>query len=798
MAKLKVLSYYEILDVEKTASNDEIKKAFRKLAIKYHPDKVSEEEKESSTKQFQLISEAYETLSDPDKKYSYDNPSPFSSPFSSQYAPPPSPKPKPKIIAEVCGKIVSINKSGFTIYAEKSDKKFKCVYEGFFPIRKGDAILGIAELKSNILHFEEPPFVLLGSDSDTILETIYLSCRGKNFSMGKAKRIMELLTSKREKGDKEENLLDRISISYHHDLEVEQFGEDPYIPFSNIISEIQFSKLTNYWYKHRVMRKLYLLGLNNKEINNAKIDPLTLYEKCLENPYIYPSISLEKCDDILKRCGKKVDSKFRKCGQILRRISKLMDNNGWTGVPSQTVLRMFPNIKEHLPLLKDEFGIETELHTLYLSYPYEAEVAVAEKVKELLNEPPISVLSNISYSKNVSEEQKNAIETALTNNISIITGSGGSGKTFCIREIVNNLDKNGITYRLSSFTGKAVARIRDVTNKEEPATLHMMLALKRKKKKKDTFSYLIIDEASMVTTELMYDIFKNFTHNFRLVLVGDIHQLSPISWGSFFESLIKTDIVPKVELIKIHRTEDYLENGILINSKRIIEHKDSNYNGPPFEFTQTDNFKIIEGNVDTVKTLVNILNNNGIPSSQIVIISPFNRDLDLLNQDCTILYNDVNRTVKDSRGKVWRVGDRVMATENNYIENIMNGMEGIVVDCDYQSLNVKFKDGIHTYLLNEQDEKGGEKEGLKELNSKCLIHSYACTVHRMQGSEYNYVIGYIPPNDTNFLNTNLLYTLITRTKKIMWLVGDIKTMEKAAVTKPNYRCENLDKRIIND
>ena len=318
-----------------------------------------------------------------------------------------------------------------------------------------------------------------------------------------------------------------------------------------------------------------------------------------------------------------------------------------------------------------------------------------------------------------------------------------------------------------------------------------------RKDKKDSFKCLILDEASMITTELLYEFKKCFSHDYKIILVGDINQLPPIGWGSLFESLIQSGIINTTVLKTIHRTDNGSQNGILINSKRIVLHKNPEYNGPDFEFEITTNFKVIHGEIDMIKKLVESLNNNGIPSSKIVIISPYNKDLNTINNNSSLLYNEINRNITDFRNKLWRIGDRVMMTENNYNYNLMNGSEGLIVDIETDEITVKFSDSSHKFQLCNVLE---DDDGCKELNTISLILSFAVSVHRYQGSEIDYVIGYIPegnPNST-FLNSNLLYTLITRTKKIIWLVGDPETMERCATTKPTWRCSNLTQRLKND
>jgi len=709
--------------------------------------------------------------------------------------------------AEVTGKVVYIPKNNskiFHIFAPNSGKKYVCTYDGFLPLRQSDAIQGVCFVEYNskneeILTFKTPPFTIIGCDKESILTAIGNALRGTGYSVKKGEKIYSVLLSESKQNEEEiVSLISKFALHYNY----EQMSYDPFTLFSNIIDLKQFIKLCKYFYKNFVLRNLYLLGLNNKEINSSKYNPVELYQKIIENPYTITSVSLDKCDDILSRCGKPVDIEFRDCGKIVRKVSDMMEN-GHIGVPSTMLLRMFPNIVKVLPTLKNEFGIETDLHTVYLPYAYEVETFMANKIKEMVNTPSPFQISEFSYTRDdLSMEQKAGIRKSLSSNISVITGPGGSGKTFCIRELVHNLETNGISYRIASFTGKAVARIREVTGKKEAATLHMMISqAKNKPKNKELFKCLIIDEASMVTSQLLYEFLQTYRFEYSIIFVGDVNQLPPISWGNLLESLIDCKIVPTTILKTVYRTNSNEDNGILINANRIIRFKnnDNENEGEEFDFEITKNFKIVPGEIDTVKNMLTVLKNNGIPSDKIVVISPYNKDLEIINSISSTLYNGTNRSTTDSTGRLWRINDRVMLIENNYKLNLMNGSEGIIIDVDVaqEQITVKFSEESYIFktcaVLEDDD-------GNKELNTKSIIHSFGISTHRSQGSEYEYVIGYIPkgsPSST-FLNANLLYTLITRGKKIIWLIGDVETMIRSATTKPSWRCSNLTKRITEN
>lgn len=703
-----------------------------------------------------------------------------------------------KQYADVIGKVDYINyknRSYFSIYTEKLQKKFRCKYVGFFPIKEGDVIIGVAEITQDpkfgtTLVFELPPFAVLGTDRQTILNSFLTALRRNGFGNVKAQKLYNVLLKRYETEIGIIDNLNRMASKYNYHMEDDY---DELIIYSLICDEKKMLKLLQWWYKNKNLRNLYLLGLNNGDIKKSNLDPLDLYEKCCDNPYSIKSLPLNKCDEIFYRMGKKIPDDVRDCGKIIRRIYELMKGKGWIGIPSNMILKMFPDIQKNLGQLKESFGVETELHTIYLDAAYDAETCIANMINDMNSSNPIGFVLDSKHLKftddNITSDQKEAVKTVFDNNVSIITGSAGTGKTRCIKEIVYNLERNGIQYKMASFTGKAVSRIREVTDNQDPMTLHMMIS---KKGKDDNFSILILDEASMITSELLYEFRKKYNHEYRIVFIGDKNQLLPIGWGTLFSELLKSDKVATKHLTKVHRTES---NAILANANLIVEHMDPDFNGPPFEFQPADTFEIIEGDINTVHELLQLLNQSGIPKEEIVVISPFNRDLDIININCSNMYNSDNKFILDQNNNKWRVSDRVMMIENNYKANIMNGDEGIIKNVNSNEIVVNFKNGSHIFTLEIPDDTDDKP---KQLNISMLRLSFANSIHKFQGSEKDYVIGYIPKGSlkSNFLNHNLLYTLITRAKKTIWLIGDIETMERAAVTRPPYRHDNLAARIV--
>lgn len=381
--------------------------------------------------------------------------------------------------------------------------------------------------------------------------------------------------------------------------------------------------------------------------------------------------------------------------------------------------------------------------------------------------------------------------------------------TTIISEIVHNLELRDINYTVASYTGKAVARLREVIGKRTPSTMHKMISTRSSI---EEFKHLIIDEVSMVTLELLYEFMEVFNYDFHITLVGDIDQLQPIGWGNLFGETLKSQLIPTTRLTKNHRViPGFALNGITINA-RAMKIYDPDEDFDSFQFKQTENFQILPGNVDFIYDIINSLKKSAISSDNVTIICPYNKPLDNINKTCQQIFNDGQEYVVDSRYKLWMVNDRVMMIENNYDINIMNGEEGFVksVSLDDNTIDVEFKGhGIHTFKLEPTQKKvtdiewqgfyGGEnyiEDG--ELTVKQLRHSFAITTHKSQGSEWDYVIFYVPEhsNNKNFITKNLVYTAITRAKIAVWCVGDIPALTAGAVRPPKYRCDNLCERMV--
>lgn len=760
--------------------------------------------------------------------------------------------------AEIVGKVTRFDKKNrkiFWVWTEESQKEYKCQVDFFCPVREGDALHGYVEYEDisgqePFLKFKNHPYVKMAMDKQSLLECFQKVLRGTGFGNIKSNqlydKLLDLSTDDSRKNNNENNIFTSSTtatsstnynpiIGYLSNLAHIYYREKDDVLvkiFNPLLNQTQGEMLLRWWYKNRNLRKLYLLGLTKKEIYACEgMNSDQIYEKCLQNPFTVVPIPINKCYEIWRRIGKYYTGEQERCGVIARKLYEHNLEKSWTGSPSKNIAGQFPDVGKMMPSLKKDYGVIGELFTIYLEYPYIVETAVAMKINNFIKiKNECKTDDPLFKRKNLNMEQKIAIQGALDNSISIITGPAGSGKTTIIDEIIYNLETRNIGYLIASFTGKAVARIREIIDKKSPGTMHSLIM---RKNMIAPFKYLIIDETSMVTTELFYKFGEAFQWNFYPIFIGDENQLQPIGWGNLFQQLLDCKKIPTFRLVENHRSknESGTDNGILINATNMIKYQEkiTDYDPEgyiePFEFNGAfSNFKIINGNIDLVELIIKKMYGASMKSDQLTVITPYTKYLNQLNNIYQQIYNDGHKCVSDCKGKIWMIGDRVMMSENNYDINIMNGEEGVIEDLidntdgkNDGEVIVKFRDGEqYNFKLYYSDQEEEEEDfsfsshPKEKLTVKLLINSFAVTIHKSQGSEWEFVILYIPYNNNNennasssgykgnsFLNRNLVYTAITRAKKAIWIVVENeKSLNTSAITNPPYRCDNLSKRIL--
>lgn len=782
---------------------------------------------------------------------------------------------------ELRGTIKGVKRNtSFTLTSGGSD--YVCQYKDFFLGKEGD----IAFVRGNLVYgtslvVTDAPYVLIPDTREATMKSFL-----RHFRYNGGPHL----------ADKLYNAIEQNERRSGRDLSVAEFLSDIAERYDKYrdpihILEIEFAltkekapNFTRYWFKEYTMRRIYLLGINKTEVKNSNLNPGDFYERCLKNPFSIASISMEKSRDILSRQGLTPTKEQEICGQAIKTLNNHIVSKGWTCTPSSTISRAVPDLHRYREPLVKEYGVIMEDLSIYLSHQCKVETEVAKFIiermksssveeenppenktkdsKEIEEEDLIRKLSGLKIEetkyknssvpipyissglRDLSEDQVEAVKVSLSTPISIITGGAGTGKTTVINELIFNFEKQKLSYLLCSFTGKAVARIKEVTGKGS-STIHRFLYAAKEMAGQNIPvipDVIIIDEVSMVTCELFYELicsirlrllelkgpesYERSPYSPRIVMVGDCNQLPPIGWGSLLEQCLKSRTIPVSYLIIDHRSF-YVEgetNGIALNASAILNQDE----GAPLQIQETSNFRVVDGTIKEIETIVGAFKNSGIGTGEFKILSPFNAELDSINRMVQRYYTTSSSYLED-RGSCWFVGDRVIMTENNYTYNIMNGEEGVIQKIGKApdgrpALQVLFdlKEVLIPVPDPTAEEKKDEEEGTGEFDTTFLQLSYALTVHKSQGSEWNYIIFYIKErgkaleytrkmsyNSNNgglgkkgdfiptsgFLNRNLFYTAITRAKRVVYVIGEQPSIIKACKMTLPYRCENLDKKL---
>ncbi|MEW6363766.1 MAG: ATP-dependent RecD-like DNA helicase [Acidobacteriota bacterium] len=459
-------------------------------------------------------------------------------------------------------------------------------------------------------------------------------------------------------------------------------------------------------------------------------------------------------------------------------------------------------------------GIEMNERSIYLAPLYYAERGVAEYLAKAVGGGAIAVAEREqliadqekTLGLRFSDEQKEAVVRTAENRVIIITGGPGTGKTTIVRALANHFSRKGGRVALAAPTGKAAKRLSEATRR--PAvTIHRLLefnpALGEFGRNPETpieCDTLILDECSMIDLALMYTIVRALPEKCRLVMVGDKDQLPSIRAGSVLRDAIACGCIPTVELKKIYRQSD--RSYITLNAHRINE---GSY--PVFPHTTgseivTDFYFVPEERDERTLALILKLYMERIPkrlyelgltgydpfSDSIQVIAPMYRGLlgvDNLNATLQEALNPEKSSPRLAIGRGLRVGDKVIQLRNNYKKEVFNGEMGRIAGYveDEKAVTVAFDERRVTYDASDIDE---------------LSLAYALTVHKSQGSEFEAVIMPILMSHYIMLDRNLLYTAVSRAKKLLVLLGSEKALRYAIRNnRPRLRYTHLMDRIVS-
>lgn len=574
------------------------------------------------------------------------------------------------------------------------------------------------------------------------------------------------------------------------------------------------------------------LSLSKKIYNVFKEDTLEIIN---ENPYKLiknvKGIGFLKADEIALKNNLDKNSPFRIESAIIYVLSQKAINFGHTYYPknklTKEVVKLL-DVQEDLVeaiytnlLISNEIVVDfyDEEKIIYLSYFYEAENYISSKISKMIFNKEFKILENIDkeiedfikkLSIKLSKIQISAIKSCFLQNVSIITGGPGTGKTTIINTIANIFLSLGYNIALAAPTGRAAKRIEETT-KIESKTIHRLLGYVPNKY--DDFGYfeynekntldvdlVIIDEMSMVDVLLFEKLLKGIKESTKLIIVGDVDQLPSVGAGNVLRDLIESNVIKYTKLTDIFRQSK--KSNIIVNAHRINNGKYPilNEKNSDFFFLKTNNPII------TRNTVVDLIKNR-LPKAYGY---NFYKDIQILTQTrkgiCgvyelnRILQEVLNPKTKDSLelnfgNKVFRLNDKVMQTKNNYDLSFTdsNGEEGFGVYNGDMGIVFEIDEKEKKIIVKMQDDRTVEY-AVEDLDN--LELSYAITIHKSQGSEFKSVI--IPLFDSFYMlqTRNLLYTAITRAKENIVLVGNEEIMFNMINNNTiNDRYSNLKNRL---
>ena len=575
------------------------------------------------------------------------------------------------------------------------------------------------------------------------------------------------------------------------ETEIERLYEVPNIGRKRV------AKIRESWEKQKDIKNvmLFLQGYGVSTAYAAKIYReygKESIDKVRENPYRLADdiwgIGFKTADGIAAKMGYEKEDPRRCRSGILYTLGQLSDEGHVYAGEEQLVKTAGQLLEAGETAIRDTLAgmlqaedLILDKDAIYLPPFYHAECGTSRRLRDLAESTGRSLFDGLFDPSSLTAEtgieydevQLAAIRQAVTSKVMVLTGGPGTGKTTTTQGIIAALKKAGLRVLLAAPTGRAAKRMSEATGMEAK-TIHRLLeynpqdGYKRNDENPLEGDALIVDECSMIDILLMNNLLKAVPVGMRLVLVGDIDQLPSVGAGNVLRDIIDSQRIPVVRLVRIFRQAQ--KSRIVMNAHTINQGRfpdTSNGRDTDFFFMREDD---PERAAETIVRLVKERLPRAYRESpdRIQVLTPMQRgvvgaaNLNLLLQQAL----NPSGPSLGRGGYTYRQGDRVMQLRNNYAKEVFNGDQGYIreVDTEDRMLTVDFDGKKVEYDVTELDE---------------LTLAYATTIHKAQGSEYPIVV--MPVLMTHFvmLQRNLIYTGITRAKKICVLIGAMKALAYA-------------------
>lgn len=592
-----------------------------------------------------------------------------------------------------------------------------------------------------------------------------------------------------------------------------------------------YNNLIKYEESHTTIVYLSELGFTMK-------DALTIYntyksktKEIIENNIFsllddIDDLSFVKLDEIFQKLNYDCYDERRIKACIIYSIKKLVYTNGDTHLNISTIFKSVSNYLkieigyEQFEMYIDELvaidKLKKEKDDYYLKELWDAEEKVAEKIVSLASMDYKKYSKMESYIKGLekdnnivyNEKQKEAIKKALENNLLIITGGPGTGKTTIIKAIVdlyskiNKLDYDGLVEKIALLapTGRASKRMSESTGL--PAmTIHRFLKWNKETNEfgvneynKDYSHLIIIDEVSMIDINLLDNLFKGLLDDIKVILVGDYNQLPSVGPGQVLKDLIDSEIIDTIHLDLLYRQD---ENSYINTLAHEIKNNDLSKN---YLETKSD-YTFLKCNSESIKMnlkqLCMQIIDKGYDYKRVQIMAPMyhgENGIDKLNIELQSIFNPEGEEKKEINfgDIIYRENDKILQLVNMPDENIYNGDIGVIKNIIPANISKSGKNEIHI------DFDGNVVKFTPKDFSK-FKHGYIISIHKSQGSEFEMVIMPICNSYKRMLYRKLVYTGITRAKKKLILLGDPNAFKYSVMNDNEYiRKTSLLEKIANN
>jgi len=596
----------------------------------------------------------------------------------------------------------------------------------------------------------------------------------------------------------------------------------------NGIGKTKAKRIQDAWKDHHVIRELMqflqsrgikgsysskiLKEYGEEAIEILKTDPFRLAEDI-------PGIGFIIADTVTQQDGVSPDDpkRVRAC---INHLVEQAANEGHTFIPEEMILDQchqafridmeatrtaLDNLEKHGVIVTEEAGEDEQGRAVYSKEMFLAEKGIANRFKTLLSVPAATPKMNAEQltqeilkklALKLSSEQLNVLEQILALRAAVITGGPGTGKTTLIRSVNAIFEATGSVVALAAPTGRAAKRISEVVQRDAK-TIHRLLRFNFKESYFEVnqnnpidADVIIIDEASMVDTVLMFHLLNAVPATSKLILVGDVFQLPSVGPGNVLSDIIQSEAIPVFYLTEIFRQAQ--ESPIIMNAHKVRRGESPDFNSGNTDYELSEFYFINQSDPNTVVETIVKLCSESIPKRffldpvrDIQVLTPMHKGVAgtiNLNQ---VLQKALNRNTDQAEimGGIYKTGDKVMHLKNNYLKDVFNGDIGTISGVDRETSQVA--------VDYEGREVVYEPEEMHELSL-----AYAISVHKSQGSEYPAIIVPLITQHYIMLQRNLLYTAMTRGKKLVILIGTRKAFAIALNNdKPRKRFSGLMEKI---